>query len=219
VIRTLTNKTTHAFVSTTATRKKASAMPFAATLIALITATTLAGCGHSPPTRYVTLNATPANAPPLATAQIPPVQLTAVHIPAELDRPEVVTQQSPNRISVAESERWGAPLGQMMRRTLAQDLVTRLPAGSFVLPDAPAPPDTRTLVVTVLDTQADANGTLTLQAAWTLLSGRPARATFSQQTTLKAEIADRGDAAAQAAALSRILGQLADQIATSIAAR
>jgi uncharacterized protein len=187
-------------------------------LAALLGAAVLGGCGHSPPTRYVTLNATPAAAP-LATASIQPVQLTAVHIPAELDRPEVVTQQSPNRISVADTERWGAPLAQMMRRTLAQDLVTRLPAGSFVLPDAPAPPDTRTLVVTVLDSQADANGTLTLQAAWTLLSGRPARATFSQQTTLKSEITNRGDAAAQAAALSRILGQLADQIATSIVAR
>lgn len=216
--RKLTDKTTRAFVPAKASPENVSAAPLAASVIAVIAAAALAGCGHSPPTRYVTLNATPADAP-LATAQIPPVQLTAVHIPAELDRPEVVTQQSPNRISVAESDRWGAPLAQMMRRTLAQDLVTRLPAGTFVLPDAPAPPDTRTLVVTVLDAEADANGTLTLQAAWTLLSGRPARATFARQTTLKAEIENRGDAAAQAAAMSRALGQLADQIATSIAAR
>jgi uncharacterized lipoprotein YmbA len=218
VSRKSTDKTTRAFVPAKASPKNVTAAPLAASVIAVIAAGALAGCGHSPPTRYVTLNATPADAP-FVTAQIPPVQLTAVHIPAELDRPEVVTQQSPNRISVAESERWGAPLAQMMRRTLAQDLVTRLPAGSFVLPDAPAPPDTRTLVVTVLDAEADANGTLTLQAAWTLLSGRPARATFSRQTTLKSEIENRGDAAAQAAAMSRALGQLADQIATSIAAR
>ncbi|WP_414696412.1 PqiC family protein [Paraburkholderia sp.] len=146
------------------------------------------------------------------------MQLTAVHIPAELDRLEVVTQPSPNRLAIDGTDRWGAPLAQMMRRTLAQDLMTRLPSGAFIVPDAPAPPDTRTLVVTVLDSQADASGTLTLQAAWTLLAGRPARAILTQQATLTSAMTAR-DAPAQAAALSRILGQLADQIATRIVGR
>ncbi|MEW9584995.1 membrane integrity-associated transporter subunit PqiC [Paraburkholderia sp. DGU8] len=175
----------------------------------------MAGCGHSPPTRYVTLNASPAAAP-LATVQLQPIQLTAVHIPAELDRPEVVTQVSPNRLAVDETDRWGAPLAQMMRRTLAQNLMTRLPAGSFILPDAPAPADTRTLVVTVLNSEADASGKLTLQAAWTLLAGHPSRTTLTRETTLSSTMSER-DAAGQAAALSDVLGQLADQIARSIA--
>ncbi|CAG4893517.1 PqiC family protein [Paraburkholderia gardini] len=191
-------------------------VPLTATVVALI-GTIMSGCGQGPPMRYVTLNAAPLAAP-LATAPVQPVQLTAVHIPAELDRLEVVTQVSPNRLAVNETERWGAPLAQMMRRTLAQDLATRLPAGSFVLPDAPAPPGTRTLVVTVLTCEADASGTLTLQAAWTLLSGHPARVNLTQQATLRSTMAGR-DAAAQAAALSQILGQLADRIATSIVAR
>jgi hypothetical protein len=139
-----------------------------------------------------------------------------VHIPAELDRPEVVTQISPNRLKIDDSNRWSAPLAQMMRRALAQDLAARLPAGSFVFPDAPAPPGTRTLVVTVLDSQADANGTLSVQVAWTLLSGQPASATLSQQAVLHAQFAGH-DADAQAAALSRILGELSDRIAASLA--
>jgi uncharacterized protein len=186
----------------------------AAISLALISMT-MAGCGHSPPTRYVTLNAAPAAAP-LATVQLQPIQLTAVHIPAELDRPEVVTQLSPNRLAVDETDRWGAPLAQMMRRTLAQDLMTRLPAGSFILPDTPAPADTRTLVVTVLNSEADASGKLTLQAAWTLLAGHPSRTTLTRETTLSSKMSER-DAAGQAAALSDVLGQLADQIAMSIA--
>lgn len=177
----------------------------------------MSGCGHSPPIRYVTLSAAPATAP-LVTTQIQPVQLTAVHIPAELDRPEVVTQASANQLTIHDTDRWGAPLGQMMRRTLAQDLLTRLPAGSFVLPDAPAPPNTRTLVVTVLDYNAATSGTLTLQASWTLLSGRPSRATMTQQVTLTSDMTS-GGAAAQASALSRVLGQLADRMAASIVAR
>src|ERR1700675_1487857 len=135
-----------------------------------------------------------------------------------LDRPEVVTQILPNRLSIDESDRWGAPLAQLMRRTLAQDLTSRLPPGVFIFPDAPAPPDTRMLGSTVLGAEADASGTVTLQAAWTLQSGQPARATLTQQATLKAALENRG-AAAQTAALSRILGALADRIAASVVAR
>jgi uncharacterized lipoprotein YmbA len=177
----------------------------------------MAGCGHSPPTRYVTLSAEPAIVQP-ASAHIPPVQLTAVHIPAELDRPEVVTHSSANQLSIHETDRWGAPLAQMMRRTLAQDLLTRLPPGSFVLPDAPAPPNTRTLVVTVLNCEADAGGTMTLQVAWTLLSGHPSQPAISQQITLTSEMGG-SDATGQAAKLSHLLAQLADRIAGAVVAR
>ncbi|WP_406951401.1 membrane integrity-associated transporter subunit PqiC [Paraburkholderia guartelaensis] len=195
-----------------------------ASIARLLDAAVLAGigvgitaCGHSAPTRYVTLNATPAQAP-LATAAMAPVQLGAVHIPAVLDRPEVVTHVAPNRLAVDDNDRWGAPLGQMMRSTLAQDLLPRLPPGAFVFPDAPAPVGTRTLVVTVLDCNASAGGTLTLQVAWTLLAGQPARTTMSQEAALSAPV-EGHDAAAQAAALSRVLGELADRIAASIAVR
>lgn len=186
-----------------------------ATALAILVAVT-GGCAHSPPTRYVTLSAETTTASRVATP-LPPVQLTAVHIPAELDRPEVVTQDSANQLTVHDTERWGAPLAQMMRRTLAQDLLARLPANAFIPPDAPAPPDTRTLVVTVLNCEADANGTLTLQVSWALLSGHPSHATQTQQVTLTSEMKNR-DASAQAAALSQLLGQLADRITASIAA-
>ena len=52
----------------------------------------------------------------------------------------------------------------------------------------------------------------------TLQSGQPARATLTQQATLKAALENRS-AAAQTAALSRILGALADRIAASVVAR
>jgi uncharacterized lipoprotein YmbA len=187
-----------------------------AALVVLVAAMTLAGCGHSMPTRYVTLNAMPADAPP-AIAPMPPIQLTAVHIPAVLDRLEVVTLASQNRLTIDDNDRWGAPLALMMRKTLAQDLLTRLPAGSFVVPDAPAPPGTRRLVVTVLNATADASGTLTLQAEWTLLSGHSDQVPLRQQLTLDSAI-DGHDALAQAAALSRILADLADRIAASVVA-
>ncbi|HTH73877.1 MAG TPA: PqiC family protein [Trinickia sp.] len=188
-------------------------------MLTLTLATALSGCGHSPPTRYFSLDAVPASAP-LATAGMPPVQLGAVRVPAALDRPEVVAQDGEHRLTVRDTDRWGAPLGQMMRRALAQDLLARLPAGTFVLPDAPAPDGVRGIVVTVLDLRANtkASGRLTLEGSWTLTAGHPAKAVTTQAVSLS-EPMSSGDSAAIADALSRVLGQLADRIAVSLQAQ
>jgi len=145
-----------------------------------------AGCGQSPPTHYLTLDATGVDMP-LSTG--------------------------PNRLKIDDTARWGAPLAQMMRSTLAQNLEKRLPARAFVFPDAPAPAGTRTLVVTVLDCETNASATLTLQASWALLSGQPVQTSLTQQATLNAEVTG------QDAALSRVLGELSDRIAASINGR
>ncbi|HEX7683430.1 MAG TPA: PqiC family protein [Trinickia sp.] len=180
----------------------------------------LAACGHSPPTRYFSLDAVPPPGAPLATAGMIPVQLGAVRVPAALDRPEVVAQDSAHRLTVRENDRWGAPLGQMMRRALAQDLLARLPAGTFVLPGAPAPDGARGIVVTVLDLRANTNtdGRLTLEGSWTLTAGQPARVVTTQAVSLSEPLA-ASDSTAIADALSRVLGQLADRIALALAAQ
>jgi hypothetical protein len=188
----------------------------------LVCLAALTACGHSPPTHYFSLDAVGPDAP-LSTRDMKPmqpmqpVQLGAVRVPATLDRDEVVAQDAAHRLSIRENDRWGAPVAQMMRRTLAQDLLARLPAGAFILPDAPAPDGTRGIVVTVLDLRADPSGRLTLQGSWTLTAGQPARAVLTQDISLS-EPMSSGDSAAIADALSRALGHLADRVARALAA-
>lgn len=186
----------------------------------LAAALLLTACGHSPPTRYFSLDAVPSSAP-LATKgaaprAMPTVQLGAVRVPAALDRPEVVAQDASHRLSVRENDHWGAPLEQLVRHALAQDLLARLPPGAFVLPEAPAPDGTRGIVVTVLDLRANKDGRLTLEGSWTLTAGQPAKALLMQDVALS-EPMSSDDSAAIADALSRIIGQLADRIALSLA--
>jgi uncharacterized lipoprotein YmbA len=176
----------------------------------------LTACGHSPPTRYFSLDAVPPSAP-LATTDMAPVQLGAVRLPATLDRPEIVAQDAQYRLAVRENDHWGAPLAPMIRRTLAQDLLARLPRGSFVLPGAPAPAGARGIVVTVLELRANTDGRMTFEGSWTLTSGEAATAVMTQDVSLTEPMAS-ADSPAIADALSRVLGRLADRIATSLAA-
>jgi uncharacterized lipoprotein YmbA len=82
------------------------------------------GCGTSAPPRFYTLEST-------ATAHGSPaagygVMVGPVSVPASVDRPEFVVQIAPNRVEVDEFNRWVAPLGESIARTVAGDLVVLL---------------------------------------------------------------------------------------------
>jgi hypothetical protein len=183
-------------------------------LAGLLLPLALAACGHSPPTAFFTLDPIAPASPPTASA-IAPVQLAAVHIPSALDRPELVTQTGPNRVQVNDLDHWAAPLGEMMRRTLAQDLMARLPAGSVVPPGAPKPPGARALVVTVLQLTSGAGGKVDMQANWSLLPEGLSNASLSRNVELSASSGAGPDG--EAAGMSRILADLAGRIAADLA--
>jgi uncharacterized protein len=176
----------------------------------------LAGCGHSPPTRFFTLDPAPPSRLATAVASVSPIQLDAVHIPPALDRPQVVTQLGANRLDVHDLDQWASPLGEMMRRTLAQDLLARLPQGEFVLPDAPRPQGVRGLVVNVLEINAAPSGQVTLQASWTLMAPGTTQAVLVRNVQLTADASPGPQGTA--AAMSQLLGQLADQIVGTLGA-
>lgn len=175
----------------------------------------LAGCGHSPPTRFFTVDPAPP-ASRVAQASMAPVQLDAVHIPAVLDRPQIVTRIAPGRLKLDDQHHWGAPLGQLLRQALAQDLLERLPRGAFVLPEAPRSQGVRGLVVNVLALQGDGRGRVRLLASWSLLD-TSGKVVLTRDVDLSAP-APTGLAPAEAAAVSRLVGELADRMAAALAA-
>jgi uncharacterized lipoprotein YmbA len=146
--------------------------------------------------------------------RIAPVQLDAVHIPSVLDRPQIVTRAAPGRLELDDQDQWGAPFGQLMRQALAQDLLARLPPGAFVLPEAPRPADARGVVVNVLELQGDGRGAVRLQASWSLLA--PSGKVLLTRDVQLAAPAATNRAPAQAAAISRLTGELADEIAAAL---
>lgn len=178
--------------------------------VALASVLTLTACASSPPVQFFTLDPISAQ-PPSAHHLNMTVQVAAVHIPALLDRQEMVRKTAANTIEMSDQHRWAAPFSQMVQRVLTQNLAQRLPAGSVILPDQAAPSGTALVVIDILQFEADANGTVVFDGSWSLLH----EGTHSTAQNYPLHFSAQTDAAgytAQAQTMSRIMGRIADAI-------
>jgi len=171
-----------------------------------------AACSSKPTHYYVLTPTAPATLPVRPPY---PIHVDPVHIPPVLDRPEIVRRDSANGLKLDDRERWAASLGEMTRNVLAENLSRRLPAGSIILPNAPAPPAAAALVVDISQFDELPNGQVNLVGSWTLMRGNPASAVLSRDFSLTQQTADV-TAAGQAAAMSALLAALSDAIARDL---
>ena len=93
-------------------------------LMIAFVAAVMAGCGTSKPARFYTLSSTATTDGSAATPGA--VAVGAVSIPAADDQPAFVVQVEPNRVEVDDFNRWAAPLGDIIARAVAGDLVVLL---------------------------------------------------------------------------------------------
>jgi uncharacterized protein len=181
--------------------------------IIALAALLLANCGSSPKTQYFTLAPVPASEQKAAIRS--PVTVAAVHVPPALDRQEMVRQAGANRVDIREEDRWTAPLGDMIREVLARDLAARLPEDKIIVPEAPAPPHTAQIVVSLVQFGPDATGKVVLDGDWSLLDGDRQKLLLRHSVALETAVSGRG-ADGQAAAMSQLVGQLAQHIAATL---
>jgi uncharacterized lipoprotein YmbA len=165
----------------------------------------LSACAGSPENHYFTLSATPPKSP--AAAGRPPFHLATVRLPDLYDRPQMVTRTGPQSVDIDEYDRWAESFERMTARILAEDIALRRPQGGGPLPDAAGEPR---LQVAIEEFAADrATGQASLAGNWKVTeadgTARGAAFSFTQPV-------DGGDPAAVAAAMSQLLGRLADEI-------
>ncbi|MBE7217343.1 MAG: membrane integrity-associated transporter subunit PqiC [Caulobacteraceae bacterium] len=194
-------------------------LPAAAAALAL-------GACASTPTKLYTLDPVAPAAPLQPARAVPPVRVDAVHIPPNLDRPEIVQETGANRIVLHDFAEWSAPLGAQMRRTLTQDLAARLPLGAVTYPDAPKPPLGRGIVVDILALGHD-GANATMDVSWTLtvaprapaagpLGGAPSPIAYTGRTLRVTAPSAGGGPASVPADISALLGRLSDSIAADL---
>jgi uncharacterized lipoprotein YmbA len=170
----------------------------------------LGGCGSSPPVEYFAL--APAVSRDSAVISIAtPIQVAQVHLPPSLDRKQMVRHTGDFTIEISDQHRWSAPLDEMMRQVLSQDLMKLVPPGKLILPHEPAPPSTRKIVVNVLELAPDAQGTVRFEGTWSVIPPDPGVPPTNRTVQLSEPAGP--DTAAQVRSMSRIVARLAAQIA------
>jgi uncharacterized lipoprotein YmbA len=189
-------------------------LPTRALLLCLLSA-----CASSPPLRFYTLSEIAPQARITSSQAIPvaiPVRVDRITIPAELDRPQLVRRIDANRVEIAESDRWAAPLDDMILRVFSADLAARLPEKMVMIPSRPtAGQQTRTLSVDVLEFFGDSSCAVTLRAAWLL---KPPNAPGARGVE-EIHVPPTGGCAPDAlpAVMSQALAQMSERVAAVIA--
>jgi uncharacterized lipoprotein YmbA len=173
-----------------------------------------AGCGSSPPTHFFAL--TPVGSVVNSGSELAPaVQVSAVHIPALLDREELVRRTGPTSVAISDQDRWAAPLGEMAQNVLAEDLAKRLPESRVSSSDAVSSKSVAHLVVDITNFTEEADRRVELRGTWVLMKGEPPKTIVSHALNLQRRA--RSDSAAdEAAAMSTLLGQLADGVVKTL---
>ena len=165
-------------------------------------------------TRFYTLQPTSPPAQTRAAYVGPPMRIDAVHIPASLDRPELVRDEGGDRFTVSDNDHWAAPVGELLRRVLTQDLAAVLPPDKVIFPDAPKLPGSQGLVVDILSITPSSDGVV-MQASWTVLPAPRGSVARQRSVTLMVPSA-RAGVQGNATELSALAGQLAAAIARDL---
>jgi uncharacterized lipoprotein YmbA len=167
-----------------------------------------AACGSTPPTRFYTLSdTTPQVAPPTGVGSI---AINSVTIPGEIDRPEIVRLLGSDRLSISGLDRWAAPLDEIIRRVLADDIARRVPA--------PVPGREHSVSVDIREFYGDGACDVTLRAVWRLKPAGGQPAGVAQPVTEDIRVPSSGACPGTLPqTMSTALGQLSDRIIAAVA--
>lgn len=139
-----------------------------------------------------------------------------VSVAGYLDRPNLVFQESGNRMAVAESHRWAGDLEENIARVTATNLGRKLGTGNVRVYPWGADGELRYQVsLDIRQLHATADGDAVLDAAWRVYS-LPDRRMISSKSWSGTEELTADGYDEMAAAESRLLARLAGEIAASL---
>jgi uncharacterized lipoprotein YmbA len=174
----------------------------------------LEACTTSPNSRFFTLAPQPAAASagrPPATVAVKPVELAKY-----LDRPQIVRHSNAYELQIADLERWGEEMRDMVTRVVIENLSLRLPASQVVGTSGSLTIRADvTVEVDISRFDADQNGKVFLDARSAVQRDGRRPSLWSDRITVQPASPSVPDLVA---AMSDALGQLSDRIAQVLAA-
>lgn len=185
--------------------------------LAILGLSALIGCSGSQPTQFYTLSglvsaSEPTDGKPMRLGVGP------VTLPAYLDRPQVVTRNGANQMTVAEFDQWAEPLETTFQRVLTENLSGWLATDHVMtLPARRDLPLDHQVEVDVTRFDADESGQVVLDARWRIFDGRGDRMLDSGRSVTREQAAAADGYKHIAEAMSRCLGAMSAEIAGSLA--
>ena len=187
--------------------------------LAALAGLAMAGCADTPPTRFYTLSPlqdAPGGAPPANLPELT-VGVGPVTLPPYLDRPQLVMRAGGNRMVLADFDSWVEPLQGMFARVLGENLALLLGTDDvLMLPQRRDFTLDSQVEVDVTQFDVDNAGNAVLDARWWVYGRNGDKLLRSGRSTIT-EPSAAGDHTAAAAALSRALGAMSQEIAQAIA--
>jgi uncharacterized lipoprotein YmbA len=180
--------------------------------------TTLLGACQSAPTRIYNLEPV-APVKRLDQYQVPALRVDTVNVPAGWDRIEILRPASSGAEQISDFDHWPAPLSQVARLVLSDDLDQRLPSGSVIYPRLPKSNGSLGVSVDILAFSVEGLQA-SMRASW-LISGAGVAAagvpSAKRSAALLVTSMSGSDPTATAHTWSVLIGQLADRIAADAA--
>jgi uncharacterized lipoprotein YmbA len=176
----------------------------------------VAGCSQSPPTEFYTLSG--MQLPPGgSSARKTVVGVGPVTLPDYLDRPQIVTRASGNRVILASFHSWVEPVDGMFTRVLVGNLSSLLATDNVVtLPQRRPMPLDYQVEVDVARFDADVTGRAVLDARWRVFGKDGDLLVGEGRSTIVEPVAEPGSYEAIVAAMSQALAQMSSTIAGTI---
>ncbi len=169
---------------------------------------------HSATTRIYSLDpAVPAGHVDVYRA--PALRVDTLNVPISWDRIEILRRSAAGDLEIGEFDHWSAPLAQMARQALSDDLDQRLPSGSVIYPRLPKPPGALGINVDILEFNA-VGSQASMRASWLIVPAAGSQSAKRSVALLHGATTST-EPAAIAHAWSELIGQLADRIAADAA--
>lgn len=200
-----------------------SSLRFRLFLVFVLTGSVLSGCLGTTPTvtRFYVLNPLDVGSSLVSeTDRKDPlsVEVASLRLPQYLERPQIVTRSSGNRLELAEYHQWGGNLRKNMARVIAKNLSQLLATPNIAISPyrPPAPPDFR-VELEVMQFERVSEGQVKLSAQWRLSRGKDLKSLATRITELASPMLPIGtDMEPTVSAMSTLVGELSQIIGRTI---
>lgn len=133
-----------------------------------------------------------------------------------IDRPNLVIQDGPNLLAVAEDHRWAGDLSASVARVTAANLGRRLNTGNVrVYPWQRDDEINQQVTIDIRQLHSGSDGYAVIEAGWRVYS-LPGRTLKASRTFVDREPLEKDGYQPMVAAQSRLLARMADEIARSM---